>query len=51
MKIELEIADWEEAKKQNINLIKMNLQQIDMAYEVIQLCDKKIKCLNQKKKK
>lgn len=35
--------DWEASKFNNENLIKTNLIQIQMAEEIIKLCDRKIK--------
>ena len=40
--MEITKADWEASKFSNETLIKTNLMQIEMAKEIIALCDKKI---------
>ena len=40
---ELKKEDWVRCKVENLNLIKMNKIQIEMASEVLKLCEKKIK--------
>jgi len=42
MEFELEKKHWLNAKRTNEELIFMNLMQIEMAKEVIKLCDAKI---------
>lgn len=41
--MEIKKEDWENTKIQNENFIKNNLMQIEMAKEVIVMCDRKIK--------
>ena len=41
--MEITKADWETNKFNNEILIKTNLMQIEMAKEIIKLCDEKIK--------
>ena len=43
MEIPITKADWETSKFNNEILIKTNLMQIEMAKEIIVLCEKKIK--------
>lgn len=41
--LKLTKSDWLRAREDNINLIVGNKMQIEMALEVIKLCDEKIK--------
>ena len=51
MDLELKKIDWEQTKRENINLIIMNKMQIEMALNVIELCYKKIKSFPEEKEK
>lgn len=48
MKRELVLNDWTRSKLDNEELVIGNLMQIEMAKEVIKLCDRKIKELKKK---
>lgn len=47
---ELTREDWKRNREANINLVKENLIQIDMAKKIIALCDEKIAEFNNDKK-